>query len=164
MIWARVISRSCFCCMCTVSPILLFSTNSLHWSLRKSFLSLLAILWNCAFKLVYLSSSPLPLASPLFSAICKASCYFFAFLFLGDGFESSSKTSISAILTMQKHLTVWITIIGGKFWKRWEYQTTWPASWGICMQVRKQVRTGHERLVPNRKRSVLRLYIVTLLI
>ena len=27
---------------------------------------------------------------------------------------------------------------GGKFWKRWEYQITWPASWEICMQVRKQ--------------------------
>ena len=26
----------------------------------------------------------------------------------------------------------------GKFWKRWEYQTTWPACWEICMQVRKQ--------------------------
>ena len=26
----------------------------------------------------------------------------------------------------------------GKFWKRWEYQTTWPASWEICMHVRKQ--------------------------
>ena len=26
----------------------------------------------------------------------------------------------------------------GKFWERWEYQTTWPASWEICMQVRKQ--------------------------
>ena len=26
----------------------------------------------------------------------------------------------------------------GKFWKRWEYQTTWPASWEICMQLRKQ--------------------------
>ena len=25
-----------------------------------------------------------------------------------------------------------------KFWKRWEYQTTWPASWETCMQVRKQ--------------------------
>ena len=30
------------------------------------------------------------------------------------------------------------TINCGKFWKRWEYQTTWPASWEICMQVRKQ--------------------------
>ena len=26
----------------------------------------------------------------------------------------------------------------GKFWKRWEYQTTWPVSWEICLQVRKQ--------------------------
>ena len=52
--------------------------------------------------------------------------------------ESSRKTSISALLTMPKPLTVWITIICGKFWKRWEYQTTWPASWEICMQVRKQ--------------------------
>ena len=37
-----------------------------------------------------------------------------------------------------KALTVWITIYCGKFWKRWEYQTTWSASWEICMQVRKQ--------------------------
>ena len=37
-----------------------------------------------------------------------------------------------------KPLTVWITINCGKFWKRWEYQNTWSASWEICMQVRKQ--------------------------
>ena len=52
--------------------------------------------------------------------------------------ESSRKTSISSLLTMQKPLTVWITINCGKFWRRWEYQTTWPASWETCMQVRKQ--------------------------
>ena len=52
--------------------------------------------------------------------------------------ESSRKTSTSALLTMPKSLTVWITINYGKFWKRWEYQTTWPASWEICMQVKKQ--------------------------
>ena len=56
-----------------VFPILLFSSISLHWSLRMSFLSLLAILWNSAFTWVYLSFSPLPLASLLFIAICKAS-------------------------------------------------------------------------------------------
>ena len=39
---------------------------------------------------------------------------------------------------MPKPLTVWITINCGKFWKRWEYQTTWPASWETCMHVRKQ--------------------------
>ena len=52
--------------------------------------------------------------------------------------ESSRKTSISALLTMPKTLTVWITTNYGKFFKRWEYQTTWPASREICMQVKKQ--------------------------
>ena len=56
-----------------VFPILLFSSISWHWSPRKAFLSLFAILWNSSFKWVYLSFSPLPLASILFSAICKVS-------------------------------------------------------------------------------------------
>ena len=38
--------------------------------------------------------------------------------------ESSRKTSVSALLTMPKPLTIWITINCGKFFKRWEYQTT----------------------------------------
>ena len=38
--------------------------------------------------------------------------------------ESSRKTSTSAVLTTQKPLTVWITTNCGKFFKRWEYQTT----------------------------------------
>ena len=45
----------------------------------------------------------------------------------------------------EKHLLYWLCqsvwLCGsqqtGKFWKRWEYQTTWLASWKICMQVRK---------------------------
>ena len=56
-----------------VFPILLFSSISLHWPLRKAFLSLLAILWNYAFKWEYLSFSALLFASLLFTAICKAS-------------------------------------------------------------------------------------------
>ena len=44
----------------------------------------------------------------------------------------------SASLTTLKPLTVWITTNCGKFWKRWEYQTIWPASWETCMQVKKQ--------------------------
>ena len=51
--------------------------------------------------------------------------------------ESSRKTSISVLLIMPKPLTVWITINCGKFWKRWEYQTTWPGSGETCMRVRK---------------------------
>ena len=38
--------------------------------------------------------------------------------------ESSIKISTSALLTMPKPLSVWITTNGGKFLKRWEYQTT----------------------------------------
>ena len=49
------------------------SNISLHWSLRKAFLSLLAILWKPAFRCLYLSFSPLLFASLLFTAICKAS-------------------------------------------------------------------------------------------
>ena len=40
--------------------------------------------------------------------------------------------------TMPKPLTLWITINCGKFWKRWEYQTTWPVSCEVCVQVTKQ--------------------------
>ena len=68
-------------------PILLFSSISLHWSLRKAFLSLLAILWNSAFRWLYLSFSPLLFTSLLFTAICKASSdshfAFLHFFFLG---------------------------------------------------------------------------------
>ena len=52
--------------------------------------------------------------------------------------ESSRKTSISALLTMPKPLIVWITTNCGQFLKIWEYQTTWPVSWELCMQVKKQ--------------------------
>ena len=41
-------------------------------------------------------------------------------------------------LFMPNPLTVWIIINCEKFWKKWEFQTTWPASWEICVQVRKQ--------------------------
>ena len=52
--------------------------------------------------------------------------------------ESSRKISISTLLTVPRPLTVWNTINCGKFWKRWEYQTSRPASWETCMQIRKQ--------------------------
>ena len=61
--------------------------------------------------------------------------------------KSSRKTSISALLTMPKPSIVWITTNGGKSLKRWEYYTTLPASWEICVQVRKQ------QLKPNREQQ-----------
>ena len=65
-----------------VFPFLLFFSISLHWSLRKAFLPiiiipsyflLLTVLWNSAFKWVYLFFSPLFFASLLFTAVSKAS-------------------------------------------------------------------------------------------
>ena len=65
--------------------------------------------------------------------------------------ESSRKTSTSALSTMSKPLTVWITTNHGKFFKRWEYQTTLPASWEICMQVKKQqLEPGMEQQIGSR--------------
>ena len=51
-------------------------------SLRKAFLSLLAVLWNSVFRWLYLSFSPLPFTSLLCTAICKASPdSYFVFLY-----------------------------------------------------------------------------------
>ena len=52
--------------------------------------------------------------------------------------ESSRETSTSALMTMPKPLTVSITTNCRKFLEWWEYQITWPVSWEICMQVKKQ--------------------------
>ena len=87
----------------SIFPLLLFSSISLHWSLRKAFLSLLGILWNSAFRWVYPSFSPfLSFASLLFSAICKPSwdshLAVLHFFFLGMGLITApctvSQTSI----------------------------------------------------------------------
>ena len=80
--------------------------------------------------------------------------------------ESSRETSTSALLTTPKPLTVWITTDCGKFFNRWEYQTTLPASWEICMQVKKQqLEPDMERQTGTKMgNSTSRLYIVSLLI
>ena len=77
-----------------------------------------------------------------------------------------TKTSISALLNMPKPLTVWITINCGKFWRRWEYQPPdLPLEKPVCRSGSNSLNwTWNNRLVPNRRRSMSRLYIVTLLI
>ena len=55
-----------------------------------------------------------------------------------DSFRKSSTSALLATSQRPKPLTVWITTNCGKFWKRWEYQTTLPASWEMCMQFKKQ--------------------------
>ena len=59
--------------------------------------------------------------------------------------ENSRKISTSAFLTTLNALTVWITTNGGKFFKRWEYQTTLPASSETCGQE-EIVRARHETM------------------
>ena len=78
--------------------------------------------------------------------------------------ESSSKTSISALLTTPKPLTVWITT-------NWKILKEMGIPDHLTCLLRNlyagqeaTVRTCNNRLVPNRKRSTSRLYIVTLLI
>ena len=43
-----------------------------------------------------------------------------------------------SFINYAKAFAVRITTNCGKFLKRWKYQTTWPASWEICMQAKKQ--------------------------
>ena len=78
--------------------------------------------------------------------------------------KSSRIPSVLALLTTPNPLPVWITTNWGKHLKRWEYQTTWPASWKICMQVKNQQLEPdmEQQTDSNRERSMSRLYIVTL--
>ena len=81
-----------------VFSILLFSSIYLHGPLRKTFLSLLSILCNSAFRWIYLSFSLLPFVSCLFSVICKASSdnhfAFPHFFFLGMVLVTASCTML----------------------------------------------------------------------
>ena len=86
----------------------------------------------------------------------------FAYFIFPPNFDIyATDGSLSKMSKLNSHLLYTI-----KFWKRWEYQTTWPASWETYMQLRKQQLEldMDNRLVPNRKRSTSRLYIVTQLI
>ena len=59
-------------------------------------------------------------------------------LWITEKAREFQKTYTFPLLTMPKPLTVWMTTNCGKFFKRWEYQTTLPASCKICMQVKEQ--------------------------
>ena len=99
-----------------VFPIVLFFSISLHWSLRKAFLLSPFYLLNSIFKWVYFSISPLPLASLLFSVICKASSdnhfAFLHFFFLGMVLITApctmSRTSVHSSSDTLSDLIPWI--------------------------------------------------------
>ena len=57
--------------------------------------------------------------------------------------ENSGKTFTSASLTMLKPWIVWITINCGKFFKRWEYHTTFLALRNMYADQEATVKIGH---------------------
>jgi len=90
-----------------VFPLLLFSSNTKLYSLKKAFLSLLAIFWNSVFNWIYLSLFPSLFAS-LRSAICKASSdnhfSFLLFFFFGMVlFAASCIISWTSVVVLQAH-------------------------------------------------------------
>ena len=52
--------------------------------------------------------------------------------------EHSRKISSLVSLTALRPLILWVTTSCGKYLKRWKFQTTLPASWESCVQVKKQ--------------------------
>ena len=80
--------------------------------------------------------------------------------------ENSKQLSTSAPFTVLNPLTVWITTNCGKFFKRWEYQTTLSVSCKTCMQVKKQqLEPDMEQWSDSKSgKEYLKLYIVPLLI
>ena len=95
-----------------VFPVLLFSPISLCWSLQKVFFSVLALVWNSAFRWIYLSFSLLPFTSFLYSAICKASSdnhfAFLHFFFLGVVLITASCTISWTSVHSSSELMPWI--------------------------------------------------------
>ena len=113
--WNVPLVSSMFLKRSLVIPILLFSSISLHWSLRKAFLSLLVSLWNSAFRWVYLSFSHFLLASLLFFScfysflrqpFCLLHFFFLGMIFITASFTMSwtSIHSSSGPLSIRSHL------------------------------------------------------------
>ena len=140
----------------SLSHFIFFSYISLHWSVRKTFFSLLVIFWNSLFKWVHLFFSPLPLASLLFSTIYKPFSdnhfSFFAFLFLGDGLDqcllqnvrnflhSSSGTSIRSNPWIYLSFPLWhwtrVSCIAGGLFTNWAIREA-PCTLFLTEKVRK---------------------------
>ena len=80
--------------------------------------------------------------------------------------QEMARVNINILLAMPKPLTVWIKANCGKFFKRWEHQTTLPASWEICMQVKKQqLEADMEQQTGSKSgKEYIKAAIVTLLI
>ena len=79
--------------------------------------------------------------------------------------QESSEKHLLLLYWLRQILWLWGPQQTGKIFKRWEYQTTLPASWEICMQVKKQqLELDMEQKTGSKSGKYIRLYIVTLLI
>ena len=61
--------------------------------------------------------------------------FYFCFIDYAKAFECVNHNKIEDFSTIFIFHKIKVC---GKFWKRWEYQTNWPASWETYMQLRKQ--------------------------
>ena len=129
-------SRSFLMSQCIRWPKYWSFSFSISPSNEQSSLISFRIDWSDLLALQGILKSPLQHSSK--ALILRCSAFFIVQLSHPKKQESSRKTSTSALLTTPKPLIVWITRNCRKFFKRWAYQTTWPASWEICMQIRKQ--------------------------
>ena len=73
---------------------------------------------------------------------------------IGKQQGNSRKTSTVAALTILKPFTEWITTNCGKFFKRWKYKTTLPASRETCMQIKNMEKLTGSKLGTERDKDV----------
>ena len=71
---------------------------------------------------------------------------------MAESKEELKKTIYLCFIDYSKAFDLWIIRQCGKLLKKWEYQTTWPASWETCMQVRKQ-QLGLEKQYTDSKQG-----------
>ena len=107
-------------------------TNSTLMDMYDGVISITDV--NICFK-IYASSSG---NCYKYSKIIMLGVFIYHFHWIIEKAREFPKNIYFCFIDYAKAFDLWITINCGKFWKRWEYQTTWPVSWESCMQVRKQ--------------------------
>ena len=160
MIWATVSSWSCFCWLYRASPssvaenvVSLIWVLTIWWCPCEELSLALSEKGVCYAQCVILTrlTYPLPcfILYPKFKLACYSRYLLTSYFCIPVPYDEkwhfvvvvSSRRSCRSpenCSTSASSVLLWITINCGKFWKRWEYQTTWPASWEIYMHVRKQ--------------------------
>ena len=126
-------------------PAVVFSPRESHGQRSLEGPTVLCACWYTCYHLPVISASHLIyLWTVMFQLELCVSWFLVYIYFVGCVFQLPTRRVRAWLFfakwdrRMPKPLNVWITTNCGKFLKGWEYQTTWPASWEICMQVKKQ--------------------------